>query len=270
MVGLLDSFKRLAAFLIFLIILGASINYIFDLLLAAPIDLPAYLIQAFQIAIIVGFWVTIILVLRRTRPFLTKRVGGQAATILLYTLDVIAIVVMTFGVLNTLGVSPVALLASAGIITITIGLIISTFVGNILAGALVFSTHKIRVGDVVLVNNIPGKVVNMTALVTRIGTDVGQITIPNSAIASGGVIITAVQKYDAQSQSRLPYSAGDRVVTLYKNEEGIVKELNPLQTTILLDSGKELTFLNNSILSGTVAVAKISETKTKTQKTEMN
>jgi len=37
--------------------------------------------------------------------------------------------------------------------------------------------------------------------------------------------------------------------------------LTPLYTTILLDSEKELRFLNNSILSGTVAIAKITQTK---------
>jgi len=169
--------------------------------------------------------------------------------------------VLSFGVLHTLGVSPATLLTGAGIMSITVGLIISTFVGGILAGALVFTAHQFKVGDIVIVNNIPGKFTDMSALVTRIRTDVGQMSIPNSAIASGTVIITAIHKYEATSQSRLPYSIGDRVVTSYKNEEGIVKELTPLHTTILLDSGKELTFLNNSILSGMVAIAKITQTK---------
>jgi hypothetical protein len=94
----------------------------------------------------------------------------------------------------------------------------------------------------------------------RIRTDVGQITIPNSAVASGGVIITSVRKPEPAFESRLPYSIGDRVVTLYKNEAGTVKELTAFHTTILLDSGGEIVFLNNSILSGTVAIAKITKT----------
>jgi len=179
------------------------------------------------------------------------------------------IIVMSFGVLHTLGVSPETLLTGAGIISITIGLIISTFVGGILAGALVFTSHQFRVGDTVIVNNIPGKVTDMTAIVTRIRTDVGQMSIPNSAIASGTVIVTTVHKYEAKSQSRLPYSTGDRVITTYMNEEGLVKELTPLHTTILLDSGKELTFLNNSVLSGAVAIARVTQTKyTQTQTKE--
>jgi len=259
--GLVNSFKRFAILLIFIVILGISTIYIFDLFVAAPINLPIFLIQTFRIILILGFWLTIILFLRQTKPFMTKRIGNQAATILQFSMDAIAIIIMSFGVLHTLGVSPETLLTGAGIISITIGLIISTFVGDILAGALVFTTHHFKVDDSVIVNNIPGKVTEITALVTRIRTDIGQMDIPNSAIASGTVIITAIHKYEATFQSRLPYSIGDKVVTSYKNEEGIVKELTPLHTTILLDSEKEIKFLNNSILTGTVAIAKITQTK---------
>ncbi len=83
------------------------------------------------------------------------------------------------------------------------------------------------------------------------------MSIPNSAITSGSVIITTIHTYKEKYPSRLPYSIGDRVVTTYVNAEGTIKEVTPLHTTIELDSGRELTFLNNSILSGTVAIAKI-------------
>ena len=257
----MDSFKRFAIFLTFLIILGFSIIYIFDLFVVVPINLPILLIQVFRIILILGFWVTIILLLRHAKPFMTRRIGNQATTVLQFSLGAVSVLVMSFGVMHTLGVSPEALLTGAGIASITIGLVISTFVGGILAGALVFTTHRFRVGDSVIVNNIPGKVMDITALVTIIRTDVGQMSIPNSAIASGAVIITAIHKYEAKSESRLPYVIEDRVVTTYMKGEGTVKELTPLHTTILLDSGKELTFLNNSILSGTVAIAKITQTK---------
>jgi len=102
---------------------------------------------------------------------------------------------MIFAVLNAVGVSPQALLTGAGFASITIGLVVSTFVGGILAGALVFATHKLRVGDSVVVNNVPSTVLELTALVTRIRTDTGIMTIPNSAISSGAIVITKLQKY---------------------------------------------------------------------------
>jgi small-conductance mechanosensitive channel len=165
-----------------------------------------------------------------------------------------------------LGVSPTALLTSAGIISITAGLVISTFVGSLLSGALVFTTYQFKVGDDVMVNNIPGRVTDMTALVMRIRTDVGQISIPNSAIASGGVIITAIHKFEGKQESRIPYTKGDRVITSFMNEQGIIKELTPLHTVVLLDSGKEITFLNNSVLSGAVPIAKITQASSQTER----
>jgi small-conductance mechanosensitive channel len=256
-----DSFKKITVFLIIIIILAITTIYILDEFIAPPINLPLFFTQALRIIIIIGFGLTVIFVLRKSKSFMNIRIGNNATTILQFLMGAITVIVISFGVLHTLGVSPATLLTGAGIITITLGLIISTFVGGILAGALVFTTQKFKVGDTILINNIPAKVTDITALVTRIKTDVGEMSIPNSAIASGSIIITAVHKQDARFPSRLPYSIGDRVVTLYKNEEGTVKELTPLYTIILLDSGKELTFLNSSILSGIVAIAKISQTK---------
>ena len=254
------SLKRLIGFLTFIVILAFSTIYIFDLFVAAPINLPMFMVESFRIIIILAFWLTAILLLRRAKPLLTPHIGIQAATIIQFAMLAVAILFMTFGVLNTLGVSPQTLLTSAGIISVTVGLIISTFVGGILSGALVFTTYQFKIGEDVMVNNIPGRVIDMTALVMRIRTDVGQISIPNSAIASGAVIITTVHKFEGTQENRLHYIAGDRVITSYMNEQGTIKELTALHTTVLLDSGKEITFLNNSVLSGAVAIAKITQT----------
>lgn len=259
--GLVDSFRKFAIILTFLVVLAIVSVYIFDLFVAAPINLFVFSRETFRITLIMGFGLVVLLFLRRAKSFMTARIGAQGATILEFSMGAVALLVMSFGVLHTLGVSPESLLAGAGIATITIGVIISTFVGGVLSGALVFTTHSFRVGDDVLINNIPGRIVDMTALVTKIRTDVGQMSIPNSAIASGTVIMVAIHKHESKSLSRLPYVIGDRVVSTYMNEEGVVKELTPLHTVIMLDSGKELTFLNNSVLSGTVAIARIAQTK---------
>jgi small-conductance mechanosensitive channel len=258
--GFIDSFKKFAIILAFLIILAFGSVYLFDQFVAAPLNIFVFSRETLRIILIAGFWLIVLLFLRRAKPFMTTRIGTQAATILQFSIGAVALLVMSFGVLHTLGVSPAGLLTGAGFATITIGLIISTFVGGVLSGALVFTTHNFRVGDDVLVNNIPGRIVEMTALVTKIGTDVGQMSIPNSAIASGTVIVTTIHKHEVKSLNRLPYVIGDRVVSTYMNEEGVVKELTPFHTIIALDSGKELTYLNNSVLSGAVAIARITKT----------
>ena len=50
---------------------------------------------------------------------------------------------------------------------------------------------------------------------------------------------------------------GDRVITAYMAGEGMVKQITALRTVIELDTGREITLLNSSILSGTVGVARI-------------
>jgi len=146
------------------VILGFSTIYIYDLFVAATVNLPTFLIQFFRIILIIGFWLAIVMLLRKSKQFMTKRIGNQADTILQFSLGAISVVVMTLGVLHTLGVSPEILLTGAGIASITTGLIISTFVGSILAGALVFTTHRFKAGDDVIVNKIPGKVIDITAM----------------------------------------------------------------------------------------------------------
>jgi small-conductance mechanosensitive channel len=121
-------------------------------------------------------------------------------------------------------------------------------------------TNPFSVGDIVLVNNVPGRIEEITAMVTRIRSDIGgQMVVPNSAIVQGGVIVTTFREYETSVPKRLPYSLGDRIYTTYMNAEGKVIELTPLYTKVLLDSGRELTFLNSSVLIGSVAVAKISQ-----------
>ncbi len=256
------SLQRLVFYLIITLVLTISTLYLFHQFVAPSISLPTLIDQAIRIIIIVGFWLAAIIIIRRFKPLISGRIGNQASTIAQYIMIAVAAIFMTFGILNTLQVSASELLTGAGIISITVGLVISTFVGSILSGFLVFTNYQFRVGDNVIFNNIPGRVTEMNALVMRIQTDVGNVTIPNSAIASGGVIITAVHKYEGQTESRLHYIVGDRVITSYMNEQGTVKELTPYHTVVQLDSGKEITFLNNSILSGTVPIAKITQLST--------
>ncbi len=261
MLGLENAVKKFTIILASLVGLAFTTILLFDLFIAAPINLPTFIVKTIRIALIIGFWLTILFFIRRSKTSLTSHIGAQAAAVLQFFIGTIAVIAMILAVLHTLGVSPESLLAGAGIASITIGLIISTFVGSILSGALVFMTHQFRVDDTVVVNGIPGKVTEISMLATRIRNDIGQVSVPNSAIASGAITVTRIQEYEASLQNRLPYSLGDRVITTYIAGEGVIKELTSLHTIILLESGKELTFLNSSILSGSVAVAKITQQK---------
>jgi small-conductance mechanosensitive channel len=257
--GLVNSLKRFLLVLVLLAGLTLSLALVFDQMVAESTKLSVLFVQTIRIVLVVAFGSIIILFIRRFRSLIASRVGVHPATVFQFFIVIIVVIVMIFAVLNIFKVPPTTLLVSGGIVSIVLGLVISTFAGNILAGTLVLMTNPYRVGDDVLVNNVPGKILEITAMTTRIMNYAGgQMVIPNAAITQGAVIVTKVSGHETVLQSRLPYSLGDRVYTTYLSADGVVTELNQFYTRILLDSGRELTFLNNSVLTGSVAVARIS------------
>jgi small-conductance mechanosensitive channel len=265
MARVIPSLQRLVFYLLITLVLTIGVLYVFHRFISAPISLSMLFDQAVSIIIGITAWSAAILIIRRFRPYMTQRIGDQASTIIQYIMLAIATLILLFGILSIINVSATELLTGAGIISITAGLVISTFVGSILSGFLVFTNYKYRVGDNVMINNVPGKITEMSALVMRIQTDVGQITIPNSAIASGGVIITLICDSEMLKETRLHFKLGDRVISPYLNEQGIIKQITSYSTVIQLDSGKEITYLNNSILNGTIVIAKITQAPTETK-----
>lgn len=258
MANAIRSLQRLVLYLIVTLILTIFTLYIFHQFIATSISLLILLEESVRIIIILLFAGLALIIIRRFKPFITQRIGNQFSTIIQYFLTAVIVAAVVFETLNILQPnSATELITGAGIITITVGLIISTFVGSLLSGFLVFTNYKFKVDDKVMFNNIPGRIIEMTALVLRIQTDVGQVTIPNSAVASGGVIITVLHEYPNLESGRLHYRVGDRVLTSYNNEQGIIKEITALATTIQLDSDKQITLLNNMVLSGALIIAKI-------------
>jgi len=258
MAKIIPSLRRLVSYLIVTLILTIAALYIFDKFIElTPVVFSQIVEEASRITIILAFSLAAIEIIRRFRPFLSQRMGTRVSGIIWYAMLAIVLLFAAFGISAVVGVHSSDLLTSAGIISITAGLVVSTFVGSMLSGFFVFSTYKFKVGDDVMVNNIPGKVIEMSAFVMRIQTDVGQITIPNSAVASGGIIITVIDEKVPMKDTRLHFGVGDRVLTPYNNEMGTVKEITAFNTAILLDSGKEIIYMNNSIASGGVALAKV-------------
>ncbi len=252
------SLERLFAALLILAIITLVSVYFFDQLISQQVGIASFVQQAGRISIVIIFGTIALLLIRRSKHIFLKYIGDQAASLLQIFMIVATLIVMIFSVLHILQVSPSSLLISGGIVSIVFGLIVSSFVGNLLAGNFVLMTRPYKIGDTILINNIPCKVEEITSLVTKVKNDFGgQMIIPNTAIMQGSIIITSFQSQDANPVQRLPYTIGDRIYTTYLNQEGIVTELTPFQTKILLDSGKEVTFLNTSVLLGSVAVARI-------------
>ena len=260
-VGFISSVKRFALAVVLVVVVTLATVYLFDQFVAEQIGLTGLFHQTSRALIVVGFGSVVIILVRRSKHVLARHVGPHAAGIFQFFMMLIVGIVLIFSFLHIFEVSLTTLLIGGGIVSIVVGLVISTFVGNILAGTLVLMTHPFKVGDTVLVNSVPGRVEEISAMATKIRNDVGgRIVIPNSAIMQGGVIVTSFGSHETSGVGRLPYAEGDRVFTTYMNQEGVVTELTSFYTRILLDSGRELTFLNTSVLTGTVAVARIRKT----------
>jgi small-conductance mechanosensitive channel len=126
-----------------------------------------------------------------------------------------------------------------------------------MTGALMLTMFPFRVGDTVIVGNVPGKILEINTFYTRVLNDSGSETIlPNTAVIGGSVPVTRLASGDSVS-SRLEYSVGDRVYTNYIGGEGIVTEITPFSTKVHLDSGKDAKIPNNGIFSGAIHIAKV-------------
>jgi small-conductance mechanosensitive channel len=260
MANILDSLKKFAAAITLLTVATFAAIFLFEQMVAAPIKLSIALIESIKTAMIIVSGSIVVFLIRRFRIVMGKRFGHHPAAIFSFFMTLVTIIIMAFTVLDIFQVSATTLLLGGGIVTLVIGLVLSTLVGSTLAGTLVLAANMFRVGDSVLVNNVPGRIEEITTMFTRIRNDMGgEIIIPNTALIQGSIIVTKIPSDDSTPKSRLPYSLGDRVYTTYMNEEGTVKDISPFHTKIILDSGREITFLNTSVIAGSVAIAKVTQ-----------
>jgi small-conductance mechanosensitive channel len=209
-----------------------------------------------SVFIVVGGSV-VLLFIKRLRRRLSLFFGAHAATIVTFIMALVTSIVAGFAILRVYQVPADTLLLGGGVITIVVGLAVSTVVGNIISSTLMLTTYPFRVGGDVLVNNIPGTIEEVTPMFTRIRNNSGADTvIPNTAIISGGVTLTKTS-IGAVVSHKLPYAVGDRIFTSYVGGEGTVVEITSFQTRVELDEGREVTIPNSSVLTGQTQIAKI-------------
>jgi len=252
-----DTLSHVKQFLIVIAVvvigtLGSII--IFEQLVTVPILIIS---QSVRAAIIVASGTIVVVLIRRFRIAIGEHIGPHAASVFSFFLMLVTVLVVTLAVLHSFGASADALLLGGGAVTIILGLTASTFLGNILSGAVMFMTNPFKAGDNVLVDSIPGRIEEITTTFVRIRNDTGSETIiPNSAMLQGIVKLTKLPSHVTKSHN-LPYSLGDRIYTTYIEGEGVVTEITPYHMKIHLDSEKEVTIPNNSILTGAAHIAQI-------------
>jgi len=165
--------------------------FVFDELVAPKIPPNVVFVQTLRVLIVLTTTGIAVFVIRRMKRFISERTRTNVANFFEFVMIVLIFLMSMFSLLHIFNVDTNTLLISGGIISITLGLVVSTFVGDTLAGMLVFLLNLYHVGDTVFVNNIPCRVEEMSALVTRFRNDTGgMLSIPNTAISQGSVIVT--------------------------------------------------------------------------------
>ena len=102
-----------------------------------------------------------------------------------------AILIMIFYTLSLFGVNPGAILASAGLVTVIIGIGSQSLISDILSGLFIIFEGDFQVGDIVTINDCRGVVQEIGVRNTKILDDRGNLKIINNKQISGILNMTA-------------------------------------------------------------------------------
>ena len=111
----------------------------------------------------------------------SKTITRLATSLITY----IAIIYLAFSILNMFGVNTTAMLASAGIISIAVGMGAQSMAADLLAGFFMMLEGSVHVGDQVSVGNVKGCVTDMGIRTTEITDDEGNVVILNNSKVTG-------------------------------------------------------------------------------------
>jgi small-conductance mechanosensitive channel len=90
-----------------------------------------------RILIVLATAILAVFIVRRMKRLLSGRIGTQPAGLFEFIMIVLLVTISVFSLLHVFNIDTNTLLLSGGIISLTVGLVVSTFVGDTLAGMLV-------------------------------------------------------------------------------------------------------------------------------------
>lgn len=192
---------------------------------------PNNLIRVISIAIIVlcASVILRIIIKKTADKMLAQKKSGVALVELLGNLvKYLSYIVLIFLLLSALGVNTTELLAGLGILTLIIGLGVTSLIEDIVAGIFIIAERLFDVGDVIVIDGFRGTVVSIGIRSTKIA-DIGNdvMTMRNSTIGS------IVNLSDRQSAAAVtiplaPHESIERVENLCKNTDmSYMKEKYP-------------------------------------------
>ncbi len=142
-----------------------------------------------------------------------------------------SILVLLFYSLTIMGFDSGALLASAGILSLVVGLGAQSLIGDILAGIFIVFEGEFRVGDIVTVGDWCGTVLEIGIRTTKIESMSKNIKIINNSAVSGVVNMTKQYSY-ASTDVGIEYGESlERVESVLQKELPNIKEHLPAIVT---------------------------------------
>ncbi|MCQ2796996.1 MAG: mechanosensitive ion channel family protein [Bacilli bacterium] len=163
----------------------------------------------------------------------------------------LAAVIVIFAVLGALGVDGVTLLASAGIISIIVGLGVQPLIEDVIAGIFIVFEKLFDVGDIIVIDDFRGTVTEIGIRTTQLVDTGGNVKVINNSDIRTLINMTNNLSV-AVSAVQIEYSADIRVVEAVIKSE--IKDLNStipncigdviyLGVSELGESGVELKFI---------------------------
>ena len=148
-----------------------------------------------------------------------KKSGVALIELLGNLVKYVTYIVLIFVILNACGVDTAEILAGLGILTLIIGLGVTSLIEDIVAGIFIIAEHLFDVGDIIVLDGFRGTVLSIGIRSTKIA-DVGNdvLTVRNSSIGSL-VNLTDRQSAAAITIPLAPEESIERVEAICKNAD---------------------------------------------------
>jgi small conductance mechanosensitive channel len=176
-------------------------------------DYAGHLIGA-ALLLLVGWFALRLMVGPFRRLLERSRLDPSAASFLANSARTAILVVIVLGVLQQLGVQTASLLTLLGTAGVAIALSLQGSLANFASGLILLSFRMVRVGDLVEVGDVRGRITDMLPFhVVLVTADNQRVTLPNSTLTGG-----PVRNHSAQPTRRvqwtLPLTERDDLTTI--------------------------------------------------------
>jgi len=190
---------------------------------------PNRLIRVISLAILTlsVSWILRFFIGRMARnKTVTKRTGVAVIELLGNLVKYLAVVVLIFLILSALGVDTTEILAGLGILSLIIGLGVTSLVEDIVAGFFIIAEHLFDVGDIVVVDEFRGTVKAIGIRSTQIVDEGGDVLIMRNSYIESLINMTSQMSYALCDIPVSPLESYEHVEEIINNAdfEGMKKQ----------------------------------------------